>query len=90
MAQGGLFPAEIIPGFLYLGNLENASSKVFVEPLGITHILNAADELFYELPIKGMKYLKTGLDDIVTEGPKFESYLPDALTFIGKQHYFKT
>ena len=40
-----LYPTEIIPGKLYLGTYENATSEAQLRHLGITHIVNAADEL---------------------------------------------
>jgi len=40
-----IYPTEIIPGKLYLGTYENATSEAQLRDLGITHIVNAADEL---------------------------------------------
>lgn len=36
----GAFPAEIIPGFLYLGSYDNAARSELLKTLGVTHILN--------------------------------------------------
>ncbi|KAK9843204.1 hypothetical protein WJX74_008654 [Apatococcus lobatus] len=36
----GAFPAEIIPGFLYLGSYDNAARSEILKTLGVTHILN--------------------------------------------------
>jgi hypothetical protein len=34
------YPSEILPGFLYLGNYDNASRCELLKALDITHILN--------------------------------------------------
>lgn len=38
--QPSAYPSEILPGFLYLGNYDNASRCELLKALDITHILN--------------------------------------------------
>lgn len=41
--QPSAYPSEILPGFLYLGNYDNASRCELLKAMDITHILNVSD-----------------------------------------------
>lgn len=40
--QPSAYPSEVLPGFLYLGNYDNASRCELLKALDITHILNVS------------------------------------------------
>nr|CAG4709993.1 unnamed protein product [Naegleria fowleri] len=69
----GIYPSEIIENFLYLGDKESASSDVELTDLGITYILNMAEEVSNDLEflevapgVKKYSYLKLGTDDTIS------------------------
>ena len=43
--QPSAYPSEILPGFLYLGNYDNASRCELLKALDVTHILNVRSAL---------------------------------------------
>lgn len=74
-------PTELVPQFLYLGSNESARNKAHLKALGITHVLNMADELENAFP-GDFIYHKCGVNDTITES-KFEENFHAALGFIG-------
>ncbi|KAG2378104.1 hypothetical protein C9374_008726 [Naegleria lovaniensis] len=69
----GIYPSEIIENFLYLGDKESASSDVELTDLGITYILNMAEEVSNDLElleiapgVKKYSYLKLGTGDTIS------------------------
>jgi len=79
-ALEGLMPSELVAGFLYLGSNDSARNKKHLEALGITHILNMADELENAFP-GDFSYKKCGVNDTIT-GSNFHEFFKDALEFI--------
>lgn len=65
---------------LYLGDLENASNLDWLTKKGITHIVNAAEEIRNYFP-QNFTYLTLGLKDIPTEH-NLQRVLPHAYHFI--------
>ncbi|EFC46459.1 predicted protein [Naegleria gruberi] len=67
-----LYPSEIIENFLFLGNRDNASSDRELTDIGITYILNMAEEvenvleeMILDNGEKKYKYLKLGTGDTI-------------------------
>jgi len=91
-AMDGLLPTEIFPKFCYLGSYENASNLKQLRHLGITHILNMADELENKFAnkttdsssqdpsIPSFTYLKCGVDD--TSSDNIGKFFQKAIDFI--------
>lgn len=79
----GALPSEIVAGFLFLGSAENASNVEQLRGLGITHILNMADELnpHDSVPISQFEYMKCSLNDTVQD--RMDNHVDNALAFIG-------
>jgi len=64
----GNYPSEIIENFLYLGNKESASSDIQLTDLGVTYILNMAEEVENDLAeTSKYVYLKLGTGDTVED-----------------------
>jgi len=72
-------PSEINPSFLYLGSYDNASKKDQLNCIGITHILNVADELENKFPGEYV-YKRCGVND--TPMDSISHYFDDAINFI--------
>lgn len=76
----GSFPTEVVPQFLFLGSYENASNLKQLQALGITHILNMADELENKYP-GTFTYKQCGVND--TKADNISKFFEDALQYIG-------
>jgi hypothetical protein len=85
----GALPAEIVDGFLYLGGHQNASSVGQLKAIGITHILNMADELVPTDEVSlldNIVHFKCSLNDTVED--RVDRHLAVALAFIGTDFYY--
>lgn len=80
-AYGKPYPSEIIDDFLYLGDLGNSQTMRQISDVGITHILNMAQELPNKFEDE-LCYLKLGVGDTINDiiYPLFE----EAVKFISK------
>lgn len=92
------FPAEIVPGFLFLGGFDNARSREQLDLLGITHVLNMAEELdnVFEAvegqtaegsagsggQCSAIRYLKINVGDTVHDAANLASHLSRVLDWI--------
>jgi len=81
-ALDGQLPSEIWARFLFLGSYENAKTDKQLSSLGITHILNMADEL--ENPHAAEKYVyrKMGVND--TREDDIKQHIMQAISFINE------
>lgn len=58
------YPNEILAGVLYLGNMWQAGSKEVVEDLGITHVVNATEDLGNVFEGDGVRYHEVKIPDV--------------------------
>jgi len=78
-ALNGVLASEIYPKFLYIGGYENACKIEQLNALGITHILNVADELQNRFP-DNFVYKHCGVND--TSADNISKYFEDSIKFI--------
>jgi len=79
-AVDGAFPSEIYHQFLFLGSYENVKNKKMLHSLGITHILNMADELENPYSPEEFIYKACGVND--TSKDDIRKHFNDAIDFI--------
>eukprot|EP01114_Cavostelium_apophysatum_P005593 TRINITY_DN16783_c0_g1_i1.p1 TRINITY_DN16783_c0_g1~~TRINITY_DN16783_c0_g1_i1.p1 ORF type:complete len:347 (-),score=87.76 TRINITY_DN16783_c0_g1_i1:166-1206(-) len=79
-AVDGAFPSELLPQFLFLGSFDNVKNKKQLQSLGVTHILNMADELENPYGKDEFVYKACGVND--TSKDDIKKYFKDALDFI--------
>jgi len=80
-AIDGSLPTALYNKFLYLGSYDNAKNRDQLNALGITHILNMADELENPFPNETkLTYKRCGVND--TSMDDIAKHFTEALTFI--------
>jgi len=79
-AVDGAFPSEIYHQFLFLGSYENVKNKKMLHSLGITHILNMADELINPHSPGEFVYRACGVND--TSKDDIKKHFNEAIDFI--------
>lgn len=57
------YPNEILGGFLYLGNMWQASQDAVIQNLHITHVVNASMDVANLFSTKGVKYFNVSIKD---------------------------
>jgi protein-tyrosine phosphatase len=79
---GKLYPSDIMPQFLYLGNFYDANNKVELQELGITHIVDVTSEMlsFESAQQLGLTYLSIPIWDM--EGVNIAEHFEKVLGFI--------